>query len=91
MAEAPSEVSRLLHHWSAGDERARAQLDEASANRKDLSVIAPFTGTVATRTAEPGEVVMAGTAIVTLILFLACTVGAFSLTTVLTSVFSPVR
>jgi HlyD family secretion protein len=48
-------------------ERARAQLDEASANRKDLSVIAPFTGTVATRTAEPGEVVMAGTAIVTLV------------------------
>jgi HlyD family secretion protein len=48
-------------------ERARAQLDEASANRKDLSVIAPFTGTVATRTAEPGEVVMAGTPIVTLV------------------------
>ena len=48
-------------------ERARAQLDEARANRKDLNVIAPFTGTVATRTAEPGEVVMAGTPIVTLV------------------------
>ena len=48
-------------------ERARAQLDEARANRKDLNVIAPFTGTVATRTAEPGEVVTAGTAIVTLV------------------------
>lgn len=48
-------------------ERARAQLEEASANRKDLQVIAPFTGTVATRTAEPGEVVMAGTPIITLV------------------------
>jgi HlyD family secretion protein len=48
-------------------ERARAQLDEARANRTDLRVIAPFNGTVATRTAEPGEVVMAGTPIVTLV------------------------
>lgn len=51
----------------ADAERARAQLTEARANRKDLQVIAPFTGTVATRTAEPGEVVMAGTPIVTLV------------------------
>jgi HlyD family secretion protein len=48
-------------------ERARAMLEEARANRKDLNVIAPFTGTVATRTAEPGEVVNAGTPIVTLV------------------------
>lgn len=48
-------------------ERARAQLDEARANRKDLAVLAPFSGTVATRTAEPGEVVAAGTPIITLI------------------------
>jgi HlyD family secretion protein len=48
-------------------ERARAQLDEAQANRKDLHVVAPFAGTVATRTAEPGEVVVAGTAIITLV------------------------
>ena len=48
-------------------ERARAQLDEARANRQDLRVIAPFAGTVATRTAEPGEVVMAGTPIITLV------------------------
>jgi len=48
-------------------ERARAQLEEARANRKDLRVIAPFNGTVATRTAEPGEVVMAGTPIITLV------------------------
>jgi len=48
-------------------ERARSLLDEARANRADLRVIAPFNGTVATRTAEPGEVVMAGTAIITLV------------------------
>jgi len=47
--------------------RARAQLEEAHANRTDLRVIAPFNGTVATRTAEPGEVVMAGTAVITLV------------------------
>jgi HlyD family secretion protein len=47
--------------------RARASLEEARANRADLQVIAPFTGTVATRTAEPGEVVAAGTAVVTLV------------------------
>jgi membrane fusion protein YbhG len=51
----------------ADAERARAQLDEARANRKDLDVMAPFTGTVATRTAEPGEVVAAGTPIITLV------------------------
>jgi HlyD family secretion protein len=48
-------------------ERARAQLREARANRKDLNIIAPFEGTVATRTAEPGEVVMAGTPVITLV------------------------
>ena len=51
----------------ADAERARAQLDEARANRSDLTVVAPFAGTVATRTAEPGEVVMAGTPVVTLV------------------------
>jgi HlyD family secretion protein len=48
-------------------EEARAQLREAEANRQDLTVVAPFSGTVATRAAEPGEVVTAGTAIVTLV------------------------
>ena len=48
-------------------ERARAQLEEARANRTDLNVRAPFAGTVATRTAEPGEVVTAGAPIVTLV------------------------
>jgi HlyD family secretion protein len=51
----------------ADAERARGQLREAQANRNDLTVVAPFAGTVATRTAEPGEVVMAGTPVITLI------------------------
>ena len=37
--------------------QARAQLAEAQANRQDLTVKAPFSGTIATRAAEPGEVV----------------------------------
>jgi HlyD family secretion protein len=51
----------------AETEQAQAQLAEAEANRADLTVHAPFAGTVITRTAEPGEVVQAGTAIVTLL------------------------
>src|SRR5439155_1477331 len=39
----------------------------ARANQKDLRVVAPFTGTVATRTAEPGEVITAGTPVITLV------------------------
>jgi HlyD family secretion protein len=52
---------------TADAQRARAQLDEARANRNDLQVIAPFSGTVVTRTAEPGEVIVAGTPIITLL------------------------
>jgi len=48
-------------------QQARAQLAEAQANRKDLIITAPFSGTITTRAAEPGEVVSAGTAIVTLL------------------------
>jgi HlyD family secretion protein len=48
-------------------EQARAQLAEAEANREDLVVRAPFAGTIVTRTAEPGEIAMAGTPIVTLV------------------------
>jgi HlyD family secretion protein len=51
----------------ADADRARAQLEEAKANRQDLRVVAPFAGTVATRTAEPGEVVTAGTPVISLI------------------------
>ncbi|HKX31559.1 MAG TPA: HlyD family efflux transporter periplasmic adaptor subunit [Blastocatellia bacterium] len=47
--------------------RSRAQLQEAEANRSDLQITAPFDGTIATRSAEPGEVVAPGTAIVTVI------------------------
>jgi HlyD family secretion protein len=47
--------------------QSRAQLAEARENRQDLTVRAPFSGTVATRTAEPGEVVTAGTPLITLI------------------------
>lgn len=46
---------------------AQAQLAQAEADRSDLTVVAPFDGTVLTRAAEPGEVVQAGTAIVTLL------------------------
>jgi HlyD family secretion protein len=48
-------------------EQARAQLAEAQANRQDLTIRAPYDGTIVTRSAEPGEVVNAGTAIVTLV------------------------
>jgi HlyD family secretion protein len=48
-------------------ESARAQLTEAQANHEDLRIVAPIDGTVATRSAEPGEVVTAGTPVVTLV------------------------
>ncbi len=47
--------------------RSQAQLAEAESNRGDLIVHAPFDGTVITRSAEPGEYLQAGTAIVTLL------------------------
>jgi HlyD family secretion protein len=47
--------------------QAQAQLAQAEADRADLTVVAPFPGTVITRSAEPGEVVQPGTAIVTLL------------------------
>lgn len=46
---------------------ARAQQRAAQANVDDLVVRAPFSGTVMVRAAEPGEVVTAGTPIVTLL------------------------
>src|SRR6266446_4833150 len=51
----------------ASAEQARFQLAEADANRQDFTVVAPFAGTVITRAAEPGEVIQAGTPIVTLL------------------------
>lgn len=52
---------------AATTQQARGQLLEAEANRQDLIVRAPFSGVIATRAAEPGEVVTAGTTLVTLI------------------------
>jgi len=52
---------------AANAQQARAQLMEAEANLKDLTVKAPFDGTVITRAAEPGEVVQAGTVVITLL------------------------
>ena len=46
---------------------AKYQLQEADANQSDLTITAPFSATVITRAAEPGEVITAGTAIVTLL------------------------
>jgi HlyD family secretion protein len=51
----------------ASANQARFALTEAQANHQDLLVIAPFDGTVITRSGEPGEVVTAGTPIVTLL------------------------
>ncbi|SRR6266498_106119 len=63
MAQAQADISSAR----ADEARSRAQLEEARANRGDLTIVAPFDGTVATRSAEPGEVVTAGTPIVTLV------------------------
>jgi len=63
IAQAQSDVNGA----QADAERARAQLQEAQANRNDLNIVAPFDGTIATRTAEPGEVVNPGTPIVTML------------------------
>jgi HlyD family secretion protein len=63
MAQQESEIASAV----ADQGRSIAQLTEAQANRADLTVRAPFDGTVLTRAAEPGEVVQAGTAVVTLL------------------------
>jgi HlyD family secretion protein len=46
---------------------ALAQLDQARANLRDLTIRAPFAGTVLVRSAEPGEVLAAGTPVVTML------------------------
>ncbi len=63
IAQQQAEIAAAI----ASADQARFAVNEAHANRKDLVVIAPFDGTVITRSAEPGEVVTAGTAIVTLL------------------------
>jgi HlyD family secretion protein len=52
---------------AADTEQAKFQLREAEANRADLIIRAPFDGTVVTRSAEPGEVITAGTAVATIL------------------------
>ncbi len=52
---------------NAQTQQSSADLAEAEANRNDLTIRAPFSGTVVTRAAEPGEVITAGTAIITLL------------------------
>jgi HlyD family secretion protein len=63
LAQQQSEIASA----NAATQQGRAQLLEAQLNRHDLTVTAPFDGVVATRTAEPGEVVSAGTGLITLI------------------------
>ncbi len=57
----------LIVAAQADADRAKASVEEARANRSDLNIASPFDGTVATRTAEPGEVVAAGTPILTVV------------------------
>ncbi len=52
---------------AAETQQAEAQLAEAQDNRNDLTIRAPFAGTVVTRAAEPGEMMTAGPAIITLL------------------------
>lgn len=63
IAQAQSDIAAA----QAERERAQAQLSEAQANRQDLQLLAPTEGTVATRSAQPGEVVSPGTPVVTLV------------------------
>lgn len=61
--QAQSEIAAA----KAEEEQARAKLKEVQADRADLQIVAPIDGTVATRSAEPGEVVAAGTPLITLV------------------------
>jgi HlyD family secretion protein len=62
-----AEQEAAVSSAAAEIEHARAQLAEAQANREDLTIKAPFDGTIVTRSAEPGEVVNIGTTLVTLV------------------------
>jgi HlyD family secretion protein len=63
LAQQETEVASAM----AQTAQTRAQLVEAQANRADLTVRAPFAGTIVTRSAEPGEIVGNGAPIVTLV------------------------
>lgn len=60
-------VAAQLETQDAAVHAAQAQLQQAQATESDLTVRAPFNGTVMVRSAEPGEVLPAGTPIVTLL------------------------
>jgi HlyD family secretion protein len=58
-----AEVARAATAIQASEARrdeARAALDEARSTLEDLTIVAPSPGTIVTRIAEPGEVVVAG-------------------------------
>ena len=61
--QSQSEISAAQYE----EEMAKAKLKEVQADRADLQILAPIDGTVATRSAEPGEVVAAGTPLITLV------------------------
>ena len=63
IAQQQSEIASA----AADEQKANAQLEEAKADRNDLKITAPFDGTVVTRTAEPGEMLSAGTPVITLL------------------------
>lgn len=63
MIQAEAEIAAA----EAETQKAKARLKEVEADRNDLQIVAPFDGTVATRTAEPGEVITAGTPVITLV------------------------
>jgi HlyD family secretion protein len=51
----------------AATRQAQGRLDEARADRRELEVRAPFSGTITTRVAEPGEVVGVGAVLLTML------------------------
>jgi HlyD family secretion protein len=65
--EQANAVAAQLDTQDAAVHAAQAQLQQAEATEYDLTVRAPFNGTVMVRSAEPGEVLPAGTPIVTLL------------------------
>lgn len=65
--EQAAAVAAQLDTQDAAVRAATAQLEQAKAAERDLVVRAPFNGTVMVRSAEPGEVLPAGTPIVTLL------------------------
>ncbi len=65
--EQANAASAQIDTQNATIRAANAQLQQVEANERDLTVRAPFNGTVMVRAAEPGEVLAAGTPIVTLL------------------------